>query len=216
MPEEQVITLRGEDAVAARAGHLFRDVADEFLCAATDLNTWSLPSARPGTGRLRAHVADGLRVRKLYTPAVLADDQRGYLLRLAAAGAQVRICETGLPHETIIIDRRVMLLAGPGAPGDRDFTVTTSPTLIEGVYALYDAAWATAVPLADRLEPPTIDPEARAVLEALGTGLTDEAAARRLGLSLRTYRRRVAALLRTLESDSRFQAGLRAGELGLS
>jgi len=217
MPDEQVITLHGEDEVVARAGHLFANVTDEFLCAATDLNTWSRPSARPPvSGRLRASVDSGVRVRKLYTPAALADDQLAYLLRLAAAGAHLRISETGLPHETIIIDRRVMLLAGPGAPGDRDFTVTTSSTLIEGVHALYEAAWATAVPLADRLELPMIDAEARAVLAALGTGLTDEAAARRLGVSLRTYRRRVAALMRTLESDSRFQAGLRAGELGLA
>jgi DNA-binding NarL/FixJ family response regulator len=51
--------------------------------------------------------------------------------------------------------------------------------------------------------------------EALGSGLTDEAAAKRIGVSLRTYRRRVAELMARLEVDSRFQAGLRAGELGL-
>jgi DNA-binding NarL/FixJ family response regulator len=53
------------------------------------------------------------------------------------------------------------------------------------------------------------------ILEALGSGLTDEAAAKRIGVSLRTYRRRVAELMARLEADSRFQAGLRAGELGL-
>ena len=45
--------------------------------------------------------------------------------------------------------------------------------------------------------------------------LADEAAARRLGTSLRTYRRRVAELMAALEVGSRFQAGMRAGELGL-
>ena len=50
----------------------------------------------------------------------------------------------------------------------------------------------------------------------LTTGLTDEAAARRMGMSLRTYRRRVAELMRLLEAESRFQAGVRAGELGLA
>ena len=62
---------------------------------------------------------------------------------------------------------------------------------------------------------PTSTPEAREILRALGAGLTDEAAARRLGVSLRTYRRRVAELMATLDADSRFQAGVRAGELGL-
>ena len=45
---------------------------------------------------------------------------------------------------------------------------------------------------------------------------TDEAAARRLGTSLRTYRRRVAEPMAVLEAGSRFQAGVRAGELGLA
>ena len=55
-----------------------------------------------------------------------------------------------------------------------------------------------------------------APLRMLTTGLTDEAAARRMGLSSRTYRRRVAETMRLLESESRFQAGVRAGSLGLS
>jgi hypothetical protein len=35
-------------------------------------------------------------------------------------------------------------------------------------------------------------------------------------MSLRTYRRRVAELLNALDAGSRFQAGMRAGELGLN
>ncbi|KQX78821.1 hypothetical protein ASD51_18650 [Streptomyces sp. Root55] len=53
------------------------------------------------------------------------------------------------------------------------------------------------------------------ILDALGSGLTDASAARRLGVSLRTYRRRVAELMAVLEAGSRFRAGLRARELGL-
>ncbi|MDG9711379.1 hypothetical protein [Streptomyces sp. DH10] len=55
----------------------------------------------------------------------------------------------------------------------------------------------------------------RTVLRALGSGATDETAARELGMSLRTYRRRVAERLNALGAGSRFQAGMRAGELGL-
>jgi hypothetical protein len=35
-------------------------------------------------------------------------------------------------------------------------------------------------------------------------------------MSLRTYRRRVAELLTSLDATSRVQAGVRAGELGLT
>ena len=56
---------------------------------------------------------------------------------------------------------------------------------------------------------------APSLLDALASGAKDEAAARELGLSLRTYRRRVAELMAAVGASSRFQAGLRARELGL-
>ncbi|MEV5750890.1 DNA-binding response regulator [Actinoallomurus sp. NPDC052308] len=217
--DQQVITIRGEQEFAARAGHLFAGASSEFVCAATDLNTWSRRDTREAIADGMQRRTDGPVVRKLYTPAALTDEeQRNHLLRLASLGARVRICGTGLlPHETIIIDRQVMILAGAEVAGDREFTVTTSPALISGVHALIEATWEGATELAAylRRDPPQVDAEGRRVLRALGEGLTDEAAARRLGLSLRTYRRRVAELMRLLESESRFQAGVHARGLGL-
>jgi len=129
----------------------------------------------------------------------------------------VRISSAPLPHETIILDRRVAILAGQPSPLGREYTVTTSPVLVGGVYSLFTAAWEAAIDLGACLrgEVPELAPEDREILRALGAGLTDEAAARRLGTSLRTYRRRVAELMAALEVGSRFQAGVRAGELGL-
>ena len=96
--------------------------------------------------------------------------------------------------------------------------MTTAPGLIDGVYALFEAAWEAAVTLGAGSDQdlPRSARRSRAMLRALGAGLTDEVAARRLGISLRTYRRRVAELMRLLGSESRFQAGVRAGELGLT
>jgi DNA-binding NarL/FixJ family response regulator len=87
------------------------------------------------------------------------------------------------------------------------------------VHDLFQAAWSAATDFGSYLTgeaPPLLDGSARDVLRALSDGLTDEAASRRLAVSLRTYRRRVADLMTALEADSRFQAGLRAGELGLA
>jgi DNA-binding NarL/FixJ family response regulator len=67
-----------------------------------------------------------------------------------------------------------------------------------------------------RARPPALDDQGLQILRMLGAGLKDEAAARSLGLSLRTYRRRVAELMASLGAESRFQAGLRARELGLT
>ena len=197
--DDQTSTVRGAAELIARAGHLFDAVHEEFVCAARDMATWSQPEARSAVARrVLAPGTDSFRVRKLCSPLALADEaQRAHLRRLDAAGAQVRISSAPLPHETIILDRRVAILAGQPSPLGREYTVTTSPVLVGGVYSLFA-------------------PEAREILRARGAGLTDEAAARRLGTSLRTYRRRVAELMAALEAGSRFQAGVRAGELGLA
>ncbi|MFD1658109.1 DNA-binding response regulator [Streptomyces caeni] len=213
-----IVTIRGDLELLARTEHVFSAVHEEFICAARDLDTWSRPGARQAAG---AHLMNGdpRRIRKLFSPASLADRRsREHLGRLVDKGAQVRIAATALPHETIIIDRRFAILAGVNDPGGREYTLTTAPTLVGGVYALFEAAWETATGLHAFLrgEHPRLDAESRTVLRALGSGATDEAAARRLGMSLRTYRRRVAGLLDALDSASRFQAGVRVGEMGLS
>ncbi len=213
-----IVTIRGDLELLARTEHVFSAVHEEFVCAARDLDTWSRPEARQAAGA-RLTNGDPGRIRKLFSPASLADQRsREHLGRLVDKGAQVRIAATALPHETIIIDRRFAILAGVNAPGGREYTLTTAPTLVGGVYALFEAAWETATGLHAFLqgEHPHLDAESRTVLRALGSGATDETAARRLGMSLRTYRRRVAGLLDALDAASRFQAGVRAGEMGLS
>ncbi|MBP2703008.1 DNA-binding response regulator [Microbispora sp. RL4-1S] len=218
MSAAQVITLRGDAELLARAGHLFEGTRHEFVCAARDVNTWSQPEVRRAIGE-RLRVTAELTVKKLLSPAALKDEgTRLHLREAVGRGAEVRISSTGLPHETIMIDRRVMILAGAETATPRTFTVTTEPALVGGVYALFEAAWESATGYTAYLrgDVPHLDADALAVLRALGAGHTDATAARRLGLSLRTYRRRVAELLDTLDAGSRFQAGLRAGEFGLN
>jgi DNA-binding CsgD family transcriptional regulator len=218
--DDQTSTVRGDAEFIARAGHLFDAVREEFVLAARDLATWSQPEVRSAVAR-RVHSPGKHRptVRKLWSPLVLIDEaQRAHLRQIDTAGTQVRISSAPLPHETIILDRRVAILASQPSPFGREYTVTTSPVLVGGVYSLFTAAWEAATGLDAYLrgETPELAPEAREILRALGAGLTDEAAARRLGTSVRTYRRRVAELMAALEAGSRFQAGVRAGELGLA
>jgi hypothetical protein len=240
----EIMTVHGDLELVARAGHLFSSAREEFLCAARDLDTWSQPEARAAV-RVQMQAPGGtLAVRKLLSPvALITEESRRHLRTVSDHGAEVRIATTALPHETIIIDRRILILAdadtragagsgsgsgrdsGAGssgadsAPGkDREYTVTTTATLVAGVHALFQAAWDTATDFHAFLhtDRPHLDSDGRMILRSLGSGLTDESAARRLGLSLRTYRRRVADLLIVLDADSRFQAGLRAGELGIT
>ena len=53
----------------------------------------------------------------------------------------------------------------------------------------------------------------RSIARLMAQGLTDEVVARRLGMSVRTCRRHIAALLHNLDSVSRFQAGVQAARL---
>lgn len=219
MRNEQVFSVRGDAELIARAGHLFASARTEFLCAAQDLRTWSQPEARAAVlNRMRAAGSPGLTSRKLLSPVALAEEEaRAHLRLVRSKGALVRISGSPLPHETILIDRRVMILAGKETPTGREYTVTTSQVLVDGVHSLFRAIWDKSIDLDTylRSDVPHLDADGRMILEALGSGLTDESAARRLGVSLRTYRRRVAELMARLEAGSRFQAGLRAGELGL-
>ncbi|MEV4098555.1 DNA-binding response regulator [Streptosporangium saharense] len=217
MDPDRNVTLRGERELTARAGHLLLGARREFACAAGDLRTWSMPGAR---ARIAADHGS-LTVRKLFDVRLLADEEgRRHLDEAARRGALVRISTTGLPYETIIVDGRLAVLAGPPGPGERSYTVVRSPDVVANINALFLTAWNAAPDLAEFRpapdHPPVLDEEGRRVLAMLGSGRKDEAAARELGLSLRTYRRRVAALMRLLDADSRFEAGLRARELGLT
>lgn len=219
MRSERVVSVQGDAELIARAGHLIESARTEFVCAARDMRTWSQPEAMAAIrDRVRAAASTGFTCRKLLSPVALADEQaRAHLREVQRNGTLVRISGSPLPHETIVIDQRVMILAGRRTPGGREYTVTTSQVLVDGVHSLFRAVWDSAVELDAYLrdDVPHLDADSRVVLEALGSGLTDETAARRLGISLRTYRRRVAELMTSLEADSRFQAGMRAAELGL-
>ncbi|WP_329057981.1 DNA-binding response regulator [Amycolatopsis sp. NBC_01480] len=220
MTDTQTSTVRGDAELVARAGDLFDAVREEFVLVAGDLDSWSQPGLRSALAR--RVLAPGKRtvaVRKLLSPlALAAEAQRALMRRLDAGGTRMRISSASLPHETIIMDRRVAIVAGEPSPLGREYTVTASPILVSGIRSLFTAAWDTATELDVYLrgDIPELAPEARMVLRALCAGNTDEAAARSLGTSLRTYRRRVADLMAVLEASSRFQGGVRAGELGLA
>jgi DNA-binding NarL/FixJ family response regulator len=209
MSLDHVPVLHGEEEVFARTAHLFA-TADEVLCAAQDLHTWSAARdcavARASTPRLR----------KLYRPGVLLNPSMAQHLRtIAARNAAVRITQNDI-NETIIIDRRFAILAGDLVDGRRGYGVVTEPAVVQNVTSLFDAAWRSSTDLAaydaQHAELCTLAPR---VLELLASGCKDETAARTLGLGVRTYRRRVAELMSALGAESRFQAGARARDLGL-
>lgn len=217
---DSAIEVRGEVELRLRTAPLFAAAREEMSCTAPDLRTWAAlhesDATAPAVPSWVPRVPAGFRVRKLYAPAVLVDPRSAALVhRLESLGASVRITTDPL-HETVLVDRRVVIMAGDPTERPRRYRVVSAPEVVRSVGALFDAAWRTSTERAVyETSLAGLRDLAPSLLDALASGSKDEAAARALGMSLRTYRRRVAELMAAVGATSRFQAGLRARELGL-
>ncbi|RPF21663.1 response regulator transcription factor [Myceligenerans xiligouense] len=215
-----VTVVRGEEEVFRRTAHLFAN-ATSLTCAANTLASWGWthgPGEAPGVaGTSIAPRHPDARIRKVYRSGMLLDpawSQRMAVV-LRHPGVEVRVADEEV-NETIIIDEKLVILAGDLRSGERTYSLITRRETVRGVSSLFEAAWRSATDLdvydAGAAEIRRLAPQ---VLDLLGRGVKDETAARELGLGVRTYRRRVADLMAALGADSRFQAGVRARDLGL-
>jgi DNA-binding CsgD family transcriptional regulator len=154
-------------------------------------------------------------VRLLCGPATLAAGPVREVLR-RRPDLQLRLSR-GPVRGALLVDGEVALVRRPPGTADPAASVIRSPVLVRALETLFVGAWAHAAPVGGRSRPrEDVPPDlARAVLDQLCTGNTDSHAARRLGISLRTYRRRVASIMQELGAESRFQAGALAVEAGL-
>lgn len=214
---EAVTIVHGERELFERTMHLFL-AATDVACAANDLFTWAgAQMANELIDARRGRAPGEARIRKVYRSALLLDPVASQTLAKARDlhGAQIRITSEEI-NETIILDGRLVILAGDVSAGRRSFSVITQPEVVQGVTSLFEAAWKTATDLdVYDTQIAEIRQLAPQVLDLLSQGVKDETAARSLGLGVRTYRRRVAELMEALGAESRFQAGARAREFGL-
>ncbi|HEV3169862.1 MAG TPA: helix-turn-helix transcriptional regulator [Actinocrinis sp.] len=142
---------------------------------------------------------------------------RARVKRLLDGGAQIRTVSQ-VPQAAAVFDRElavILSLPAEGGPAaglptarrirDADvvgFLVDMVDQLWEGAAAFVADEPGYADEVADDLQ--------LAIARLMAQGYTDEVVARRLGMSVRTCRRHIAALLRNLGSVSRFQAGVQA------
>jgi sugar-specific transcriptional regulator TrmB/DNA-binding CsgD family transcriptional regulator len=158
----------------------------------------------------------GVRCRLLHTRRQLRSEPlRRHLATLRRHGAEVRISDT-LPHRLLIFDRTVSFLPVDPQRVAGGALVVREPAIIANLVTLFESLWATAVDLDEALESGGKGASAfdRAVLMLMSSGVKDEAAARQLNVSDRTYRRHVADILTRLGASSRFQAGVEAVRRG--
>ena len=163
-------------------------------------------------------LARGVRARTLHTRRQLDDEAMlGYLRMLRRSGAEIRIADR-LPHRLIIFDRTVSFLPVDPRRLTAGALIVREPAITANLVMLFESLWAGAQDLEEALQVPTTPPAAseldRSVLMLMSSGVKDEAAARQLGISDRTYRRHVADILVRLGASSRFQAGVEAVRRG--
>lgn len=163
-----------------------------------------------GPATLRSALQRGAAVRQVTSRAGLhADRTLGAIVH--QAGGTARVIES-IPFKLSIMDRRVAVLAVDRAVLADGFHLIRDPELVGFLVRMHRDAWGRGSdPDQGRDE---LDPELAVLLPALASGDTDEVACRRLGISPRTYSRRVSELLAVLGVHNRFQAGVEAARRG--
>jgi DNA-binding CsgD family transcriptional regulator len=153
----------------------------------------------------RDAVRRGVSLRTLM-PDEVADDPAGwaYARALTDLGDDVRTCPS-IALIANIFDRRTAMVPSDPAVPRAGALVVTNPTLVAGLVSLFEQLWPTALPIAPHAPAAPLDERDRQVMELLLRGAKDEQVARALGMSVRTVRARVAALMARAGARSRFQ-----------
>lgn len=168
-----------------------------------EIDDWVVDQLRIGRRSRAIYSVDGLR----RSPDVL---------RLRAdAGEQVRLLRQ-VPTRLAILGGSAALIAEKFDVLDDRRLVLRHQSMVAALCLMFEGLWEKATPvpgLSGQHSDPGAD-DRRLLLDQLVGGAKDEQIARALGLSVRTVRRRVAALLDELGAGSRFQAGVEAVRRG--
>ncbi|MFI2710555.1 hypothetical protein ACH495_10560 [Micromonospora sp. NPDC018662] len=207
-------------AVVEPGGHCVADAARDLAAGARDFIGVVLPGHgaaefMPEPRILTRAALAGVEVKVLAAADVLDDPDAVARLDDVARRCEVRLAPVTLEEALLVDDVSALIRSHHGDEGGA--CVVRAPALLGSLRALFRASWQGGAALAGypRADGRSRTALGRRILRALGSGDTDEAAARSLGMSVRTYRRNVADIAHELGARSRFQVGVRAAELGL-
>ncbi|WEO95158.1 hypothetical protein A6P39_014640 [Streptomyces sp. FXJ1.172] len=183
--------------------------ASESLCLIIGERSGTTSAVIAAFRRIVPALAAEVTVRALVPPVTRT---REALTALLPEKAEVRLATlSGLT--AVVSDAKETLVSN--TPGDPSLIRNTS--VATNLRALFDTIWPTATVLDQhlRFREQAHAEDLRRVLGCLQEGLIDDVAARKVSMSVRTYRRHVADIMTLLGTSSRFQAGARAVETGL-
>lgn len=207
--------LHGIDAVRERLEVLTHETLYEVVCFAPGgaQSAASLQASKPLDEQL---LSRGVDIRTVYLDSVRNDPNTvSYAHWLTESGGQVRTAPM-LPLRMIIIDREVAVVPINPEQSAAGIALLRGPGAVTAMRALFDQVWAQATPLgaAQRRDEHGLTAQESTLLRLLAQGDTDDAMARKLGVSVRTVRRISSELMAQLGARSRFQAGVRATQRG--
>ncbi|ACU75081.1 transcriptional regulator, TrmB [Catenulispora acidiphila DSM 44928] len=206
----------GADAIHARFEQLaYRtETSIDSLLPVTGLPAQMLSDAKPLDVDL---LQRGVAMRSLYLEAIRNDAPlMAYARDMQAAGADVRTSPT-LPQRLFISDRCLAVVPVDPSTRAHGVLLVRTPGVVASLLELFETVWHNAAPLdvGNPIDTATgLSDTERILLTMLADGATDESAAKRLGVSLRTVRRIMADLMRRLDAGSRFEAGIKAARRG--
>jgi sugar-specific transcriptional regulator TrmB len=165
----------------------------------------------------------GIRYRAILDRAALSEPGIvRAILRDLARGEQIRVADH-VPVKLVIADQSLAMLPLTAERNTAPESVLVhAGGVLSALIAYFEAEWDRAYPLWPNragddlveLRPGEIDVEDAQVLALLLAGLTDQALAGQLGMSLRTVQRRIRGLMDTAGVDTRIQLGWYAARAG--
>ncbi|UQI46203.1 LuxR C-terminal-related transcriptional regulator [Streptomyces sp. HU2014] len=167
---------------------------------------------------LKEPLRNQARVRVLCPHTLRADAAaRSVLTRLVQDGAEVRSCTEAFDPVVVFDGQAAFLPAQDGREEEDDGALTYEQHLVAFLGRVFERLWEPASPVEGAAPGygDALGDLKSTILQLLASGLKDEVIARRVGMSSRTFRRHLAALMHELGAGSRFQAGVRAARLGL-
>lgn len=206
--------VHGEAAVRGKIAALLHAARAEVIAMSLS-SPGHLDPVALSPADCRAAVRRGVTVRSVYFDRMRSDQRlTGYLHELAGADVFVRTAR-GLPTSALAVDDEVVVLpVALSMTGRRPGAVVLRlPSVVTAIAELFERVWAGATPVGGELGdnvPDGLTSREHRLLGLLLAGCTDESAAARLDVSIRTVRRMVSRLMETLDARSRFEAGARA------
>ncbi|GHF72310.1 hypothetical protein GCM10010218_62010 [Streptomyces mashuensis] len=208
--------LVGLEEIRHRLTRLTREVREEVMAFSPDgaQTEENMAAARPLDREL---LGRGVRMRTVYLDSVRnSAPSTAYAQWLTDLGGQVRTV-AALPTRLIIVDRATAVIPVNSEDSAARAVVLTGQGMLTALCALFEHVWAGARPLgvaAPGRDEHGLTGQESATVRLLAEGRTDDAIAKRLGVSQRTARRIATALMERLGARSRFEAGVLAVRAG--